>query len=291
MPKTKNKTSRLGKGLEDLLGGNVNEYIDEIEQNYNKDEVVELRLQDITPNPYQPRKVFNDEKIDELAQSISEHGIFTPIIVKKAAVGYNIVAGERRYRASQKVGLETIPAIIIDIDDQSMMEIALLENIQRENLNPIEEAEALKAIMDTSGYTQEQLAKKMGKSRSHIANILRLNQLNNKIKELILSERISMGHAKILIGLEDEILDVVVNEILNKNLSVRETEKLVQDLKNAEKPKKKTKEVSPEYLEVESMLREKLGTKIKMDNKSINIYFENEDDLNRLLELLNINID
>ncbi|WP_423363688.1 ParB/RepB/Spo0J family partition protein [Mycoplasma sp. P36-A1] len=282
---------KLGKGLEALLGGDVNEFIDELEQNYNKDEVVSLKLSDITPNPFQPRKVFDDEKIEELAQSISEHGVFTPIIVKKAAIGYNIVAGERRYRAAIKVALETLPAIIVDIDDKSMMEIALLENVQRENLNPIEEAEALKQIMDYSNYTQEELAKKMGKSRSHIANTLRLLSLNERIKELILNQKISMGHAKVLIGLDNDILEIVVNEILGKNLSVRETEKLVQDLKTEHKPKKKIKQVNAEYLEVESNLRERLGTKVKVDNKSINIYFENEDDLNRLMELLNVNID
>jgi len=287
----KKQNNRLGKGLEALLGGDVNEIIDEIENNYNKDEVVQIKLSEISPNPYQPREVFDEAKIDELAQSIKNHGVFTPIIIKKTSSGYNIVAGERRYRATQQVGLETIPSLIVDFDDQLMMEIALLENIQRENLNPLEEARALKIIMDKNGYTQEDVAKKMGKSRSHIANTLRLLSLNAGIQELILKGKISMGHAKILIGLDEDVLDIVKNEIVNKKLSVRDTEKLVNELKKKSKPVIKEKQLSPEHQEVEKSIREKLGTKVKVDDKSITISYDSVDDLNRILEILDITID
>ncbi|MDF9867330.1 ParB family chromosome partitioning protein [Bacilli bacterium PM5-3] len=285
------QNSRLGKGLEALLGGDVNEIIDEIENNYNSEEVVQLNLNEVSPNPYQPREVFDETKINELAESIKNHGMFTPIIVKKSSSGYNIIAGERRYRASQKLGLETIPALITDFDDRLMMEIALLENIQRENLNPLEEARALKNIMDKYNYTQEEVAKKMGKSRSHIANTLRLLSLNSRIQDLILSGKISMGHAKILVGLDEDVLDIVSNEIVNKKLSVRDTEKLVNELKNKSKPIAKEKKLSPEYIEIEKSLREKLGTKVKIDTKSITVNYENTDDLNRILEILGIEID
>ncbi|MEG0284078.1 MAG: ParB/RepB/Spo0J family partition protein [Erysipelotrichales bacterium] len=288
----KKQNNRLGKGLEALLGGDVNEIIDDIENNYNKDEVIQLPLTEISPNPFQPREVFDETKIDELAKSIKNHGVFTPIIVKKTSAGYNIVAGERRYRASLKIGLETIPALIVDFDDQMMMEIALLENIQREDLNPVEEAKALKTIMETYDYTQEQLAKKMGKSRSHIANTLRLLSLNNKIQDLVLSSKISMGHAKILIGLEEEKLDYVIDEVLKSKLSVRDTEKLVNEIKGNLKPKTVKKEViADEYKDVEDVVREKLGTKVKVDKKQMTIYYENIEDLNRILDLLNIDVD
>lgn len=287
----KKQNNRLGKGLEALLGGDVNEIIDKIENNYDKDEVVQIELNQISPNPYQPREIFDETKIKELAESIRSHGVFTPIIVKKNSVGFNIIAGERRYRASQMVGLTTIPALIVDFDDKLMMEIALLENIQREDLNPLEEAKALKLIMEKYKYTQEDIAKKMGKSRSHIANTLRLLSLNNKIQELILQGKISMGHAKILIGLEDADLDDITDEIINKKLSVRESEKFVNEIKKKDNKVVKDKiEIEPEYLEVEKVIREKLGTKVKIAKKSLTISYEDEEDLNRILEILKISL-
>lgn len=286
------KNNRLGKGLEALLGGSVEGIIDEIEKNYSSDEIVQLPLNEISPNPYQPRSIFDETKIKELAQSIKEHGMFTPIIVKKTSSGYTIIAGERRYRASKLLNNETISALIVDFDDKLMMEVALLENIQRENLNPIEEARSLKMIMDKNNYTQDDVAKKMGKSRSHIANILRLLTLNTKIQDLILNDQISMGHAKILIGLEDDQLDYLIDEILNNKLSVRDSEKLVQELKKKEyKPSKKVDEKSIEYKAVEDFLREKFASKVDVLNNKIIINFEDEDDLNRLLEIMEVNID
>lgn len=284
------QNNRLGKGLEALLGGDVNEIISDIENNYNKDEVVKLSLREISPNPYQPREVFDEDRIRELADSIKNHGVFQPIIVKQTSSGYTIIAGERRYRASQMIENETIPAIIVDFDEKMMMEVALLENIQRENLNPLEEAKALKLIIDKNQYTQEEVAKILGKSRSHIANTLRLLSLSPRIQDLILSNKISMGHAKILIGLDEDVLDIVINEVINKKLNVRETERLVNDLKNKTVKKKKS-ELPNEYLVLEKEVREKYGTKVKLDKKSLTIYFEDKDDLNRILEIMNIEVD
>lgn len=282
---------RLGKGLEALLGGDVNELISDIENSYSKDEVINIKLKDVSPNPFQPRQVFNEEKIDELVASIIEHGVFTPIIIKKAAEGYNIVAGERRYRASKKAGNETIPAIVVDFDDRLMMEIALLENIQRENLNPIEEATALKNIMDAYSYTQELLAKKMGKSRSHVANTLRLLSLNQKVQELILNDIISMGHAKVLIGLDDVTLDIVINEVCSKSLSVRETEKLVNELKSNTKKEQRVEQPKKEYKAIENVLQEKFNSKVRVSNSSVTISFADESDLNNILDIIGVEID
>jgi len=283
---------RLGKGFSELFGEDMVDFINDIENNnYDKDAVVQVPLNEISPNPYQPRKVFNDEKLDELAKSIKEHGVFQPIIIKKADIGYNIIAGERRYRASQLVGLETIPALIVDFNEKQMMEIALLENIQRVDLNPLDEAIALKQIMDFNDYTQQELADKMGKSRADIANSLRLLSLSENVKQVVREEKITKGHAKVLSGLDDETLDQVVKEIIDKDLSVRSTEELVKSLKQS-KPVKKPKDViSPEYKEIESKIREKFGTKIKLDHNSISIKFDNDDDLSRILELLDINLD
>lgn len=286
------KNNRLGRGLEALLGGNVEGIIDEIEKNYDSEEIIQLSLNEISPNPYQPRSVFDETKIKELAQSIKEHGMFTPIIVKKTSSGYTIIAGERRYRANKLLNNETISALVVDFDEKLMMEIALLENIQRENLNPIEEARSLKMIMEKNNYTQDDVAKKMGKSRSHIANILRLLTLNSKIQDLILNDRISMGHAKVLIGLEDDQLDYVIDEILDKKLSVRDSEKLVQELKKKEvKPEKKVKVKTLEIQTIENYLTEQFSSKVEVTNNKLIINFENEDDLNRILDIMKINID
>lgn len=282
---------RLGRGLEELLGTDVDGFINELEKNYSKDEVRNIPLDEIHPNPYQPRRVFDESKIEELAQSIKEHGIFTPIILNKSISGYNIVAGERRFRATQSIGLETIPALIIDIDEKLMMEIALLENIQRENLNPIEEAQALKNIMDYNKYTQEEISKKVGKSRSHIANMLRLLNLDDKVQELILMDKISMGHAKVLVGVDEQELDAILDNILKNNLNVRETEDLVKGVK-VPTTKEKVKTKRPlEHIELESKLREKLDTKVNIKKNSINISFDSEEELNKIMHYFGIHLD
>lgn len=282
---------RLGKGLEALFGGNVADIISDIENNTNDNEIIYIPLNKISPNPFQPRKIFDEDKLNELADSIRTHGVFTPIIVKKSSSGYNIVAGERRYRASQIAGLETIPSVIVDFDDKLIMEIALVENIQREGLNPLEEAKALKLIMEKNNHTQEELSKKLGKSRSHVANTLRLLSLNQKTQDMLLNSQITMGHAKILIGLEEDLIDDVLALILKDKLNVRDSENLVNRLKNKKNTKPVVKSKSNELEYIEKKVREKFGAKVKVSNNNISIKYENNDDLNRILEILDISLD
>lgn len=282
---------KLGRGLEALFSGNASDIINDIENNHREDEVIQISLNEISPNPFQPRKIFDEEKLEELTNSIRNHGVFTPIIVKKSSSGYNIVAGERRYRAAQKAELKTIPALVVDLDDKLVMEVALLENIQREGLNPLEEAKALKIIMEKYEYTQEDIAKTLGKSRSHVANTLRLLSLNNKVQDLLLNSQITMGHAKILVGLEDSIVDEVVDIICAKKLNVRETELLVNKLKEGKAAKPEPKKYHNEYEAIEKSIREKIGLKVKLSNKNLVINYQNDDDLNKILELLDISID
>ena len=203
----KRQRQALGRGLEQLFS-DENISFDDIEETIideakKNNEVVDLPLSELRPNPYQPRKIFDDDALNELASSIKEHGVFQPIIVKKTVKGYDIVAGERRFRASKIAGLVTIPAIIKDFSDDEMMSIALLENLQRENLSAIEEANAYKAMIDASNITQEELANRVGKSRSHITNMLGLLKLPASVQDMVLYNKISMGHARVLSKLED----------------------------------------------------------------------------------------
>lgn len=287
------KKRALGRGLEQLFNtDNLN--IDTIErQIYDEatnEEIVEIAIDELRPNPYQPRKVFNDEALQELAASIKEHGVFQPIIVKKSIKGYEIIAGERRFRASKIAGLSKIPAIIRTFTDEQMMEIALLENLQRENLNAIEEAEAYKAMISKLHLTQEELSKRVGKSRSHITNILGLLRLPNEVQTMVNDGKITMGHARVLSKLEsDEEIISMANNIVNNKLPVREVEKLATD-DNVEKKNKITRKSNEnsEYKYVEDIMIEKLDTKVKIKDKKIEIKFTNVADLNRILEILQI---
>ena len=185
------KKKGLGKGLEAIFGEDVTTVLEEIQHSGHNSEEIEVKL--IHPNPYQPRQHFDQERIDELAMSIKEHGVFTPVLVRKAVSGYQLIAGERRLRATKQVGLERIPAIVLDFDDQQMMEISLIENIQREDLNVVEEARAYKTLIDRLGLTQEELGKKVGKSRVHITNTLRLFQLPESVIQMLYNQELSMG--------------------------------------------------------------------------------------------------
>lgn len=289
------KRKALGRGLEQLFSDEAISF-DEIEESIvdeakkNK-EIVELPLSELRPNPYQPRKIFDDEALNELASSIKENGVFQPIIVKKTVKGYDIVAGERRYRASKKAGLTTIPAIIKDFTDEEMMNIALLENLQREDLTAIEEANAYKAMIDSLGLTQDELAKKVGKSRSHITNTLGLLKLPKSVQDLVLYNKISMGHARVLSKLEDTSkIEELADKVVNDDLSVRELEELSKnkDLKRLFPVNRVEK--NNEYKSVEKMLKEKLGTKVKISNNKITISFSTVQDLNRILEIMNFDI-
>lgn len=290
MDNKENKRRVMGKGLEELFSNEKLDFssIEErIVSSSTSDEVVELDINDLRSNPYQPRKVFDYDKLDELSNSIKEHGVIQPIIVKKSSVkGYEIIAGERRVKASTLAGRKTVPAIIRDFNDNEMMEIALLENLQRENLNPIEEATAYKQLLEKLEATQEELAKRLGKSRSHITNMLGLLNLPNNVKDLIYQEKISASHARVLSKIEDtEELNALVDKILNENLNVRDTEKASRK----DKAPKARKSNNNEFAHLEDDLSEKLGTKVKFKQNTFEIYFNNVNDLNRILEILNIN--
>lgn len=283
------KKKKLNKGLDAIFGGDITSLIDDIENNTPESSQEKILLDDIRPNPYQPRKVFNEEALNELAVSIKEHGIFQPVILKKSIQGYEIVAGERRCRAAKLAGLSEVPAIIVDFTDQQMLEIALLENIQREDLNAIEEAQAYQTMMDKLQLNQSQLAKRIGKSRTYITNMLRLLNLPDKIQQYVLSDKITMGHARALITLDKDKALEIAQRIIDENLSVRDVENIVKGLELQKAKKNKPKvEKSKEYVYVESLLRKKYRTKIKVDDKSITIKYTDTEDLNRLLELMGV---
>ena len=288
------KNRKLGKGLDAIFGeshsgADLQAMINAIEKQAPQMSQISVNLSEIRPNPYQPRKHFDQEKLDELAQSIQEHGVFQPILLKESIHGYEIVAGERRYRAAKQVGLETIPSIIIELTDDEMMEIALLENIQRENLNAIEEAKAYKVLQDKFSLTQEELAQRVGKSRAHVANTLRLLTISETLQNYVLDGKLSMGHVRPLVGLDEGKALTVAKRAINENLSVRQVEDIVKGIKlsqnRASKPKK---EKRSEYTYAESLLRKKYRTRVKIEDKSIRLRFTDADDLNRLLELMGV---
>lgn len=287
------KKRALGRGLEQLFNSENIDF-DSIEkkiyEGVTNEEIVYLNLTDLRPNPYQPRKVFKDEAIQELAESIKENGVFQPIIVKKSIKGYDIVAGERRYRASKLAGLEQIPAIIRNFTEQQMIEIALLENLQRENLNAIEEALAYKNMIEKLGLTQDQLSKRVSKSRSHITNMLGLLRLPLSVQEMIANNQITMGHARVLSKLEnqDQIV-AMANKIVNEKLPVREVEQTASSDEFERKIKiRRQNNTNRDYKYVEDLLREKLDTKVKIKEKKIEISFNNVADLNRILEIIDV---
>ena len=289
------KRRALGKGLEELFNNEVLDYSTVEERIVNetpKDEIVNIKISELRANPYQPRKIFDEEALKELASSIKEHGVFQPIIVKKSIKGYEIIAGERRVKASEMAGLTEIPAIVRDFNDTQMMEIALLENLQRENLTAIEEATAYKKLQDTLGLTQESLASRLGKSRSHITNMLGLLTLPNSIQEDVNNRKISMAHARVLSKLDDEKQQVELEEkILKEGISVRQLEELTQEPRIIKTHPQKTKKVEKnEYSYLQTELSEKLGTKVSIKKNKLEISFVNGNDLNRLLELMNIEV-
>ncbi len=287
-----NKKRALGRGLEELFNNenlNLNQFEESIYETVKTDEIIDIPLSNLRVNPYQPRKIFDEEALKELAASIKEHGVFQPIIVKESIKGYEIIAGERRYRASKLAGKETIPAIIRNFNDEQMMEIALLENLQRENLTSVEEAEAYKSLIEKLSLTQEELAKKVGKSRSYITNLLGLLNLPQNVKDMINENKISMAHARVLSKLEDnEEIVRLANKIVDEHISVRNLEEMSKEQPYLKKHKTNRKKVENEYQYVEELLRDKFDTKIKIKDKKIEISFVNNADLNRILEILDI---
>ena len=288
------KRRALGKGLEELFYNEPMEY-NKIEEKIitetPKEEIVKVNLDELRSNPYQPRQNFDEDALQELAASIKEHGVFQPIIIKKSIKGYEIIAGERRVKASKIAGLKEIPAIVRNFTDSEMMEIALLENLQRENLNSIEEALAYKNLLTNLNLTQEKLAERLGKSRSHITNMIGLLTLPEEVQNLISEKKISMGHARVLSKLEDKHqIKELTDRIISEGLSVRQIEELTSSEKNYERKNKivRHQEKNNEYVDLEETLKEKVGTKVKIKKNKLEITFTNTNDLNRLLEIMNL---
>jgi ParB family chromosome partitioning protein len=249
--------------------------------------IMEIELDRIVPNEYQPRKIFDDGKLRELAASIKEQGVIQPVIVHKAGSGYQLIAGERRWRASRLAGLKTIPALVKEATKRGLLEMALIENIQREDLNPLEAAEAYKRLQDEFKLTQEELARRVGKERSTVTNFLRVLHLPKEVKQDLSSGALSMGHAKALLSLErsrDQIQTAAM--IVKKGLSVREAEAIVDRLKKP--PKEKKARLSHELKAVEEKLKKSLGTKVSITSKSkggrIVIEYYSTEELDRKLE-------
>lgn len=289
------KRRALGMGLEQLFNSEMLDF-DQVEKEIvketPKDEIVEVNIDDLMSNPYQPRKVFDDDALNELSLSIKEHGVFQPIIVKKSVKGYNIIAGERRVKASKLAGLTKVPAIIRDFTDEEMMQVALLENLQREDLTAIEEAKAYKSIIESLRLTQDELARRLGKSRSHITNMLGLLRLPLSVQDMVLYNKISMGHARVLSKLEShDQIEELANKVISDSLSVRELEEITEASSFTRMTPLKKNVKSKEYKYAEDAMKEKLGTKVSIAGNKIKISFATKEDLNRILEILNIDVE
>lgn len=280
-----NKKSALGKGLGALIPERSQE---------NKDNINTISINLIKPNNEQPRKHFDEEKIAYLAQSIKEHGIIQPLVLKKEGNVYTIVAGERRWRAAKLVGIKKIPAVVMDLDDRSVLEISLIENIQRQDLNCIEEAQAYKNLIDEFKITQETLSVRIGKSRTAIANCMRLLALDNRVQQYLIDGVITEGHGRALLALKDKDFQYKLSQtIIDENLSVREVEKLIKNIYK-EKNNKDTKnnDILPYYKDVQSKLESLFNTKVNLQNNKnkgkIEIEYYSEDDLQRILDILKL---
>lgn len=293
-----NKRKALGMGLEQLFNAQSVD-LNSFEQNIVEDaslnnEIKEINLSEIRSNPYQPRTYFNEDALNELAESIKIHGVVEPIIVKKSIRGYELVAGERRTKASKIAGKTTIPAVVKDFSDQEMMDIALLENIQREDLSPLELAEGFKKYIELTGMSQEEVAKKFGKSRSYITNALGLLSLPSEVKEKVNNKEITASHARVLSKIEDEqVINDLANQVVEQNLSVRELENISSNDIAIPKKKPIVRQVVKinKYALYENTLRDKLGVKVSISENKITIPFDSEGDLNRIFEIFNIDMD
>lgn len=277
------KKGGLGRGIDALF---VDNSVEELEENKN---IVTLNIGDIEPNRSQPRKSFDDASLAELAGSISEHGVLQPLIVRPTADGsYQLVAGERRWRASRIAGLTEVPVIVRSLTDSEVAVIALIENLQREDLNPIEEAEGIAKLIEDYGFTQAQAAEKLGKSRPAVTNALRLTALPEKVRGLVSDDFLSAGHARTLLGLEDKSkIEEAAETVVAKKMSVRETEKLVKQLNSAAgRKKQREKQRDSFYSEVELSLSDALGRKVTVKESSkggkIEFDFFDKDDLEKL---------
>lgn len=283
------KKKALGKGLEELFS-NASFAFDNFEEEIVKQEknsTIEIPIEEIRSNPYQPRKTFSEESLNELSESIKEYGVVQPIIVKKSIKGYELVAGERRTKAAKLAGLITIPAIVKDFSDDEMMEIALLENIQREDLNPIDEAESISNIIRLRGLTQDDFARKFGKSRSYITNLLGILRLPQIVQDKVKQGILSMSHARALSKLEDEEkIILLATKIEKEGLNVRDVERI---LSKKDKITKSSITLN-NYRIYEDAISEATGSKVKITNKKIEISYDSLTDLKRIMEILHLDI-
>lgn len=280
-----------GLGLEALLNSKMNE----LNEKTQETGVFEVDIDKIEPNKNQPRKIFEENALEELAESIKEHGVIQPIILKKINSGYEIIAGERRWRASKIAGIKKIPAVVKNIDDLKAFETALVENLQREGLNPMEEAKSYKRLIEEFSFSQEEAAKKVGKSRSVVANVMRLLNLDERVQIFISENKLSNGHGRALLGISDNNIQFETAEkIIQEELSVRETEKLVKKItENNNKDKKEKREIkfnTNNYKYIENDLKSIFGTKVKLSNNKnkgkIEIEYYSDEDLDRLIGIM-----
>lgn len=258
-------------------------------------QIININVDEIFPNTYQPRRYFNEDALQELSASIKEHGIIQPITVRKRGEKFELVAGERRWRAAKLLGLKEIPAIIMELTEKNILEVSLIENIQRQDLNPIEEAIAYKKLLSDFNLTQEELSKRVGKSRVAISNVIRLTNLCETVKQYLIDEVITEGHGRVLLSIEDpEIQCEVAQKVIDEKLSVRELERLVRYLgsEKKEKDKEKVREINPYYKDVTERLQNYFGTKVSISNKNnkgkIEIEYYSNEDLQRILEIINL---
>lgn len=278
----------LGKGL----GALIPDELESKEKKNNSEMFISINL--IKSNENQPRKAFDDEKIAELAESIKYHGIVQPIILRKDKENYIIVAGERRWRAAKLLALKEVPAVVMDLTDKQVLEISLIENIQRENLNPIEEAIAYKRLLSEFSLTQEELSKRIGKSRVSITNTMRLMNLNESVQQYIIDSVISEGHGRVLLGISDSNLQYeIAQKVIDEKLSVRELETIVKYLNKEKVDIVKSRELNnPYYKDITNRLENYFGTKVNINSKNnkgkIQIEYYSEEDLQRILEIINL---
>ncbi|RKM58848.1 ParB/RepB/Spo0J family partition protein [Butyrivibrio sp. CB08] len=291
----------LGKGLDSIIPTKIpttkreDEEVSSSKAKPAEGQVQNLKITEVEPNKNQPRKTFNEDGLEELADSIKQHGIITPLLVTKRGGGYMIVAGERRWRAARKAGLKEVPAVVKDLTDAEIAEIAIIENLQREGINPIEEAFAFKQLIDEHSYTQDQVAEKISKSRVYVTNSMRLLKLTNRVQEMVIQELITAGHARALLSITSEAdQEEIAQQIVDQRLSVRETEKLAKNHGKTSKKKSSPKtnpSIDAVYAEVSEKCKQALGTKVEVTSKGdgvglIQIEFYNNDDLEKIINRL-----
>ena len=301
--KSKASSKGLGKGLGNLIRESeedenvvvkevVTSLIDDIEHNTPESSQEKIHLDEIRPNPYQPRKVFDEDALIELSESIKQYGVLQPLLVQKKDKYYEIIAGERRWRAAKLAGVKEVPVIIKDYSTQEVMEIALIENIQREDLNPIEEAQAYQRLIKDYRLKQDEVAEKVSKSRAAITNSLRLLKLDERVQEMVMEGKLSNGHARAIIGIEDGDQQYqVAQKIFDEQMSVRETEKLMKNLNRPEKPEKQKPQNDFVYRDIEEKMNKIMGTKVVIKNREhdkgkIEIEYYSQAELERIYDLL-----